>query len=179
MKRLAGELGEIGRRTLVVFLFLVLPLSIAAVGLVQAGRKAFWWLLGVAVFFLSLGLLARLLPNRPSPKLVRAVQELMPNRPALTPEQFAARYYPPELQETATRLRELLDGSMGFAISGLEPQDDFLAVLRLDGTAGMDSTEEGFFEEVAVEFGLKFKGKQPEEFESFDHLLRYVAAGEA
>jgi len=92
----------------------------------------------------------------------------------LTPRQFSRRYFPPELQPVAERLRESLDISMGFPISGLTPADDFLALLRLDGPARMDSTEEDFFEGVAAEFALKFRDRNPGDFRSFDELVRYV-----
>lgn len=162
-----------------LFLFTVLPLLVFVTSVSIAGWKAVSGVLIGLLALLIFLVLAKRLPNRGNQRLREIVRFKLPGRDELTPEQFAERYYPQELRPVAVRLRQVLDSCMGVEISGLQPSDNFLQLLRLEPPSSLswmdDPPEAAFFEEVATEFGLTFSDVDNwEAFQSFDSLLNYV-----
>ena len=102
----------------------------------------------------------------------RTVAATLQGRDSTTDEEFGRRYYANDLAPLAGRLRRILADNLGCDLAGMIPSDDFEKWLYL--FPGPDSAADSFFEELAIEFHLTRECSWPEQFGSFDGLVKFV-----
>jgi acyl carrier protein len=104
----------------------------------------------------------------------RSVERRLAGRPHLDPSRFGARYF----GETASRatlaadIRTLLEPVVPFTLQGLDPDDAFVADLRLDELDSLFAVE--FLQELERHFAIAIPNEDAARLITFRQLVDYV-----
>jgi acyl carrier protein len=101
--------------------------------------------------------------------MIREVRNKLDQRPQLSSDQFAQTYFPEEKRAVAKRLMEITEEHSVAEITGLIPEDTFVADLRMDDLDSLSIVE--FINHLEKEFDVDIPDSNLKDIRSFSELL--------
>jgi acyl carrier protein len=104
--------------------------------------------------------------------MIREVRSKLDQRPQLSSDQFAETYFPEEKRSVAKRLMEITKEHSVADITGLVPEDAFVADLRMDDLDSLCIVE--FIVHLEKEFYIDLPDNKIKGIRTFSELLDVI-----
>ena len=109
----------------------------------------------------------------PDPGIIREVRNKLAQRPQLNSKEFAATYFPPEKRAIAELLMEITKEHSVADITGLIPDDAFVADLRMDDLDSLAIVD--FIVHIETDFDITIPQHKAKSMRSFSELVDEIA----